>query len=294
MLQSPGPLNWEIARQTAEQVALEGRRRARRRPGGDGAQFDGARPRRADARWSPRPASTARSPPPFAPSARKGWVDLHLAALRPVLEALATTLQRRHAALEEARRRRPASQRAAARHARAASRCSGNMLALLAPAAARRAGRLDDRLPGAARARSLRPAAPHGPAPTTPASAATNRVSPSSSPTSTSSRRRGRSTREDLRFYVALHEVVHAAVRSVPWVRELLVRLSIDYVSSYEIDPGVFESEFGDVDPSDPESLAAHGRRPERSSARCSPTASGRSLERCSGSRRCSRATPTS
>src|SRR5262249_24900241 len=40
--------------------------------------------------------------------------------------------------------------------------------------------------------------------------------------------------RADLRFYVALHEVVHAAMRSVPWVRSRLVRLSIEYVSSYE------------------------------------------------------------
>ena len=70
--------------------------------------------------------------------------------------------------------------------------------------------------------------------------------------------------REDLRFYVALHEVVHAAVRSVPWVRGRLVRLSVEYVSSYEIDPGVFESEFGDVDPSDPESLQRMAADPQR------------------------------
>ena len=36
--------------------------------------------------------------------------------------------------------------------------------------------------------------------------------------------------RADLRFYVAIHEVVHAAERSVPWVRERLVELATDYV----------------------------------------------------------------
>ena len=38
------------------------------------------------------------------------------------------------------------------------------------------------------------------------------------------------SPRDDLRFYVALHETVHAATRSVPWVRERLVELAMQYV----------------------------------------------------------------
>ena len=61
--------------------------------------------------------------------------------------------------------------------------------------------------------------------------------------------------RDDLRFYVALHEVVHAATRSVPWVRGRLVRLAVEYVSSYEIDPAAFEAEFGMIDPQDPEAM---------------------------------------
>src|SRR5207244_3875711 len=55
-----------------------------------------------------------------------------------------------------------------------------------------------------------------------------------------------------------------AAVRSVPWVRGCLVRLAIEYVSSYEIDSGAFESEFGDIDPSDPESLQYMAANPQR------------------------------
>ena len=70
--------------------------------------------------------------------------------------------------------------------------------------------------------------------------------------------------RDDLRFYLALHEVVHAAVRSVPWVRSRLVRLAVEYVSNYEIDPMAFEEEFGTIDPSDPASLEAMTSSPER------------------------------
>ena len=70
--------------------------------------------------------------------------------------------------------------------------------------------------------------------------------------------------RDDLRFYVALHEAVHAATRSVPWVRGRLVQLAVDYVSSYEIDPSAFEAEFGMIDPEDPEAMQRMTESPER------------------------------
>jgi putative hydrolase len=70
--------------------------------------------------------------------------------------------------------------------------------------------------------------------------------------------------RDDLRFYVALHETVHAATRSVSWVRERLVALATQYVSSYEIDPSAFEAEFGMIDPQDPESMQRLTESPER------------------------------
>ena len=69
--------------------------------------------------------------------------------------------------------------------------------------------------------------------------------------------------RADLRFTVALHEVVHAATRSVPWVRERLVGLATEYVSAYEVDPTVLGSRLGDVDPANPESLQRLAERPE-------------------------------
>ena len=62
-------------------------------------------------------------------------------------------------------------------------------------------------------------------------------------------------TTADLHFALALHEVVHGAQRSVPWVRERLVRLSSAYVGGYELRLDAlaeqFES-FSDFDMSDP------------------------------------------
>jgi putative hydrolase len=59
----------------------------------------------------------------------------------------------------------------------------------------------------------------------------------------------------DLHFALALREVVHGAQRSVPWVRERLVRLSSSYVAGYELRLDAlaqqFES-FSSVDISDP------------------------------------------
>jgi len=66
----------------------------------------------------------------------------------------------------------------------------------------------------------------------------------------------------DTRLYVAMHEVTHAAVRSVPWVRERLVRLAEEYVRAYSIDPNAIESQFGNLDPSDPSTFAAANANP--------------------------------
>jgi uncharacterized protein (DUF2342 family) len=68
--------------------------------------------------------------------------------------------------------------------------------------------------------------------------------------------------REDLR-HLAVHEVVHAAERSVPWVRDRLVRLSTEYVSAYEVDPSALEERFGSVDPSDPSTLGSIAEDPD-------------------------------
>ncbi len=193
----------------------------------------------------------------------KGWVDLHLAALRPVLEALASTLGEAMQA-EEGDDDDPAGQRTVAGLPR---RHTAQRQHAGAPRAGTpgRAGGLDDRVP----VRSTRSVATTCRCPRArhPPTASFGGDEPSLTfvvPNIDAFEESWSLPREDLRFYVALHEVVHAAVRSVPWVRGLLVRLSIEYVSSYEIDAGVFESEFGDVDPSDPESLQRMAADPQR------------------------------
>src|SRR5680860_790251 len=70
-------------------------------------------------------------------------------------------------------------------------------------------------------------------------------------------------SREDLRFVVALHEVVRAAERSVPWLQPRLVALAVEYVSAYELDAGALESQLGGFDPTDPASMSGIAEHPE-------------------------------
>jgi putative hydrolase len=53
---------------------------------------------------------------------------------------------------------------------------------------------------------------------------------------------------DDLRYSIALREAIHASQRSVPWVREHLVQLASAYVSAYEINEDAFEGMLGDFD----------------------------------------------
>ena len=80
ILQSTGPVNWEVARQAAEQVALEGRPEPSV-AAADRSAARGARPRRADPRRRRDRPHRRPSPPRSPPSGPKGWVDLHLVAL---------------------------------------------------------------------------------------------------------------------------------------------------------------------------------------------------------------------
>lgn len=72
--------------------------------------------------------------------------------------------------------------------------------------------------------------------------------------------------RADLRFYLAIHEVVHAAQRSVPWVRERLVSLAQEYVSGYDFDNSALEDQLGSlaIDPSDPSSFSRLTEHPDQ------------------------------
>ena len=60
---------------------------------------------------------------------------------------------------------------------------------------------------------------------------------------------------DDLCFYLTIGEAVRARVVSRPWVRERLVRLATDYVSSFRIDPSALEAQLGSIDISDPSSF---------------------------------------
>jgi putative hydrolase len=53
---------------------------------------------------------------------------------------------------------------------------------------------------------------------------------------------------EDLRYALALREGVHAAQRSVPWIRDQLVSLASAYVGAYELSEDFLESALGDLD----------------------------------------------
>jgi putative hydrolase len=259
MLQSSGPVNWEIARQTAEWAALEGRPEAPVDPR-DHAQFDELA-RAAQTLVVGETGLDATFGAALRIVGRKGWVDLHLDALRPVLEVLATTLGEAMAADADDDE---TAVSAPIPGFPAGIPLGGNMLGMLAPALLGvQAGSMIGYLSQHALGRYDLPL-PTGPAPT-------DANAGGDAPTLTfvvanidEFEAAWSLTREDLRFYIALHEVVHAGIRSVPWVRSRLVRLSVEYASNYEIDPYAFEREFGDIDPADPESLQRMAGDPER------------------------------
>jgi len=60
---------------------------------------------------------------------------------------------------------------------------------------------------------------------------------------------------DELRYALALREVVHGAQRSVPWVRDRLVRLASEYVGAYEMRMEAFGDAFGEIDPMNPGSM---------------------------------------
>ncbi|MGH9027913.1 MAG: zinc-dependent metalloprotease [Acidimicrobiia bacterium] len=245
MLQSSGPVNWEIAHQVAAWVALEG--------GSDPAVAAGDREQFEELTRAAQThvvaetglAATFRAPVELlGPGA---WAELHLRVLGPVLETLATTLGEGMRADPEGLGDEPDEGPGGGGDPFAAlmpmivplmlGLQAGSMAGFLARHAL---GRYDLPLPandeptlvfvvghvdGFEQAWSL--------------------------------------PRADLRFYLALHEVVHAAARSVPWVRDRMVRLSQQYVRGYQMDPSSLQTQFGDIDPSDPSSLSEIAQDPE-------------------------------
>ena len=265
ILQAPGPVNWEIATQIAMAVATEGD------PGGPVAPSDETQlqelARAAQTHVVAETGLAATFAAPVAAMGRREWAELHLNALRPVLEALATTLGRAFSPeamqglLDEGLLEEglldlasptdtpdgvPRPEELAAMMPMMAPLLlgvqSGSMIGYLARHAL---GRYDLPLP-TADAPSLAFVVPN-----------LDEFEEAWS-----------LERADLRFYVAIHEVVHAATRSVSWVRERLLALATEYVSAYELDPTVLDSRLGDgvfenLDPSDPSSIQALAEHPE-------------------------------
>ncbi|MEI8000339.1 MAG: zinc-dependent metalloprotease [Actinomycetes bacterium] len=230
MLASPGPVNWEVARQVARAVADQ-----------DGAgPTDPAAPseyaelaRAAQAHVAAVASRASSLDTRVRVCTATEWADLHLGSLRPVLEALAKSLGGGFAAAA-AGEDSPTDPMAAILPMLAPMLLGLQAGSLIGHLATHALGRYDLPLPTADEP-SLVFVAAHIDA-------------------------FGESwslPRADLRFYLAVHEVVHATVRSVAWVRERLVRLTTDYVDAYDLDLGSIEDRFGAIDPSDPASLEA-------------------------------------
>ena len=68
---------------------------------------------------------------------------------------------------------------------------------------------------------------------------------------------------DDLRLWVCLDEVTHHAVLGRPHVRARLERLINEYVSRFEVDPAALEASLGNLDPTDAAGLQAVLGNPE-------------------------------
>ena len=256
VLQSPGPVNWEVARQIADWIAVEG---------GEEQPVDPAARAELEELVSAAQAHVVGETGLSATLAaalrtigRKEWAALHLDALKVVLEALATTLgdAMRPTDLDfdlDVGEGAGASEASPLGIPGLGPEMLGGILQMLAPA-----------LLGMQAGSMVGYLAQHSlgrydlPLPTNDAPGLVFVVQNIDEFESAWSL-----PRQDLRFYVAIHEVVHAAERSVPWVRDLLVRLSTEYVSGYEVDPHAFEERFGAIDPTDPSSFSAVAEQPD-------------------------------
>ena len=215
MLQSDGPVNWEVARQTAQWVALEGKPEPAVAPA-DRAQFEELA-HAAQTLVVGETGLAATFATTLATVGPMGWVELHLLALRPVLEALATTLGDAMQDGDDDDAPVDLPDLAGTPFAGMAGIAGmGDMLGLLAPA-----------LLGVQAGSMIGYLAQHAlgrydlPLPTSDAPSLCFVVTNIDTFESEWSL-----PRDDLRFYVALHEAVHAAARSVAWLRERFVALS--------------------------------------------------------------------
>jgi putative hydrolase len=254
MLQSQGPVNWEVARQIAAWVAVEGGSERSIDPTAH-AQFDELA-RAAQTHVVAETGQTATFSAPLRTLGPQGWAALHLDALRPVLEALATTLGQAMRETGAAGGLAEEGEPGAAGGPGASPfgpEMLGSIMQMLAPALlGMQAGSMIGYLAQHALGRYDLPL------PTSDEPSLCFVVENIDAFEEAWSLERA-----DLRFYLALHEVVHAATRSVSWVRQRLLRLATEYVSAYEVDATALESQFGELDPNDPSSFGKIAEEPD-------------------------------
>jgi putative hydrolase len=254
MLQSQGPINWDVARQIAAWVAVDGGTERPIDPAAHEQLEELARA--AQTHVVAETDLTATFVAPLRTLGPQGWAALHLDALRPVLEALATTLGQvmrdtgpEPGELESGEPGAPGGPGASP----FGPEMLGGMMQMLAPALlGMQAGSMIGYLAQHALGRYDLPL-PTSDEPSL--SFVVQNIDAFEEAWSLE--------RADLRFYVAVHEVVHAAERSVPWLRDRLVRLSTEYVSAYEVDQSALEDRFGSVDPNDPSTLGSIAEDPD-------------------------------
>ncbi len=258
MLQSEGPVNWEVATQVAGLVALGGEEHERPVEVADHEQLDEL-VRAAQTLVVSETGLTATFGAPLRTLGPKSWAELHLRGLRPVLEALATTLRRTMDEATESGEHEgppePGGERAAVSPfgLPMGDEAFAGLMGMMAPLLLGvQAGSMVGYLAQHALGRYDLPLPTSDPPSLCFVVANLDRFEQEWS-----------LDRADLRFTVALHEVVRAAERSVAWVQERLVTLAIEYVSAYEVDPAAFEEQFGDFDPADPSSLSSMAEHPE-------------------------------
>lgn len=256
ILQSPGPLNWEIARQTAEQVALDNDEDG----GSDETIPEAARTELTElARAAVGPVVTETGLEdvlalPVDVIDRRTWARRHLDGLRPVLETLATTMQDSLAADLDAADDEDVQE------------LTSDMLGMPMGAAGMRGlmGMLGPLLLGAQTGSMIGYLAQYAlgaydlPLPSVDAPRITF-VAPN---IDRFAEAWSLDVRE-VRMAVAITETVRAAQRTRPWVRERLVQIARDYVGAFALDPHAFEDAFGDLDPTDTEAMSRMAQRPE-------------------------------
>jgi len=224
-LQTSGPVHWEIASQVARWVALEG------------AEEDGVEPA-AKSRWEELSAAAEAhvgeatglpsAAPAIALAGRAEWAEGNLGPLRPVLERLAESL-RGGETTASAADEHPLGAMLGALGPLLLGVQSGFMVGRLAQQVL---GQHDFLLP-----------LDESPRPTLVV------------PNVDAFHRAWALPEDDFRFFVALQEAVRSRAMARPGLRRRLVELTLEYVSSYQVDPAALEARLGELDPTDPGAL---------------------------------------